>query len=297
MKINQLYILGVFALIFGGMQGQESLLSKLEKEQEIPSYEVLETFKGTYLSIGHSVETQKKGILEVSSMNRFWNKPIETSQSFVADKWNARVGLSYAFTDRFTFGAGYGTGYKSVDAYAKYRLFIQQNDGRKSPLSVTLLQTAVHRDKSKYDRGGPLDFSEKIAFTTQVLIARKITPNFSLQIAPTYIYRGEESLIPNESLNRYAVGFGGRYRIGGHVSVVSEYYYVFNEVDFMETYGPFSLGVNWELSDLLLQFKLTNARHFTEDKFIAKTANNFNTRDGNFHFGFHATYVIHFKKR
>ena len=47
----------------------------------------------------------------------------------------------------------------------------------------------------------------------------------------------------------------------------------------------------------MLQFHATNARSFVEDTFITQTTNNFNTKDGNFHFGFNATFVLHTKKK
>ncbi|MEM7382600.1 MAG: DUF5777 family beta-barrel protein, partial [Bacteroidota bacterium] len=83
---------------------------------------------------------------------------------------------------------------------------------------------------------------------------------------------------------------------GGHVSVVSEYYYTTNPIESFDTYGPFALGVNWELGDVMLQFMLTNAVNMVEDAFIAQTRNNFNFRNPNLNFGFNATYIIHFKR-
>ena len=65
----------------------------------------------------------------------------------------------------------------------------------------------------------------------------------------------------------------------------------------IDTYNAFMVGVNWELSHLLLQFQVTNARSFPEDTFITQTRNNFNAKDGNFHFGFNATFVLHTKKK
>ena len=46
-----------------------------------------------------------------------------------------------------------------------------------------------------------------------------------------------------------------------------------------------------------LQFHLTNVRNFAEDAFITQTANNFNFKDPNLHFGFNATFVLHTKKK
>lgn len=280
--------LGVFQMIHA-----QDLLQKLDDLTEDEQQHTIATFKGTTISIGHSVETRKKGSLEISTINRFWNTREEQSQSFAADKWNSRAGVDYSISDRLTVGAGYGTGYRSIDIFGKYRLFYQRDTGKKFPFSITLFQGGVYRGKSSF-KGivEEVPNSNKFAATTQLLIARKISRNFSLQVSPTYVYRAEDELAEGSTPHHFAVGFGGRYKVSSHVSVVSEYYYVANPVDFIDTYGAFSLGANWEVSDLLLQFKLTNARNVVEDKFIIKTENNFNFRDGNLHFGFQATYFI-----
>ena len=94
----------------------------------------------------------------------------------------------------------------------------------------------------------------------------------------------------------FAVGIGGRYRIGGHVSIASEYYYQANPITSTSNFDAFAIGVNWELTDLMLQFILTNAHNMAEDAFITQTRNNFNTRYGNLFFGFNATLVLHFRR-
>ena len=78
------------------------------------------------------------------------------------------------------------------------------------------------------------------------------------------------------------------------MSLVSEYYYVANKLESRKTYGAFVLVANWEVSKLLLQFKMINNPIFLEDTFIVQTFNNFNFDEGNFFFGFHATYHLQF---
>lgn len=60
---------------------------------------------------------------------------------------------------------------------------------------------------------------------------------------------------------------------------------------------PFPLGVNWDLSDVMLQFQLTNVRGAIEDEFITQTPNNFNFNDGNFVFGFTGIFILHFENK
>ena len=62
-------------------------------------------------------------------------------------------------------------------------------------------------------------------------------------------------------------------------------------------YNAFAIGVNWELSYIMLQFQLTNTRTFAEDRFIMQTSNNFNFKDGNLHFGFNATFTLQTDKK
>lgn len=294
MKSNVLFIV-IFFFMSLSVQSQ-SLLDAVRAQQDSVSFKTSATFKGNYISLGQSVETREQGVLEISWMNRFWNRPIPSSQSFVADKWNARLGVTYGITDKLTTGVAWTSGYRSADAFLKYRL-LQQTVNNKTPLSITLFQNAVFREKEPTLDGLDIQTTDKLAFTSQLLIARKINTNFSLQISPTFVHREADLVLEEDEANHIALGIGGRYRIGNHVSVVSEYYLIRDAISSVKTYSPFSLGVNWEVADLLLQFKLTNANNLVEDKFIIKTFNNFNFRDGNLHFGFHATYAIHLSKK
>ncbi len=300
MKNNTLFLLCFFILIgFSTSIHGQDLLETLEKEYpDTPQYEIA-TFKSTRISIGHSVENRKKGVLEIMAMNRFWNIPNYGGQSFVADKLSSRLALEYGISDRLTFGAGATTLEGVYDGFLKYKLIRQRKSKGGSPFSVTLFQNTSYRS----ERNEPFvdinlfdDFTDQLAFTSQVLIAHKFTPQFSLQVSPTFIHRGS-SAFEEDPHNQFAIGIGGRYKLGGHVSIVSEYYYLANPLKSIDTYDAFSLGVNWELSDVMLQFQLTNTRSMVEDAFITQTPNNFNFKDGNFVFGFNAIFVLHLNQK
>ncbi|WP_298316532.1 DUF5777 family beta-barrel protein [uncultured Aquimarina sp.] len=295
MKNNTFFLLFILMLIGCSFSmNAQDLLDKLEKEYPNKKEYEIATFKGTRISLGHSVENRRKGVLEVKAMNLFWNIPNRPSQSFVADKWTARIALEYGLSNRLTFGVG-GTTLEGVfDGFLKYNLVRQIKNGKGSPLSITLFQNASYRSN---DGGIGLsdDFIDRTAFTSQVLIARKFTSQFSLQLSPTYIHRS--SSFDEDPNNHFALGIGARYKVGGHISIVSEYYYLANPLKSIDTYDAFVLGVNWEMSDLMLQFQMTNARNMVEDAFITQTPNNFNLSDGNFVFGFNATYVLHFNQK
>ncbi|MEL6916753.1 MAG: DUF5777 family beta-barrel protein [Bacteroidota bacterium] len=295
MKNNKLLIL--LLLFFGGyfMSSAQDLLEVLEKEQQDTPLYTLATFKATRIAIGQSVETRKKGVLELQLMNRFWNTPVP-SQSFLADRLSTRFALEYGISDRLTFGAG-GTTWDGIfDGFLKYRLVRQRMDKKGFPLSITVFQNAAYYSKSYADMGITGDFSERLSFTSQLLIARKFTPNFSLQFSPTFTRRASIRFPQNRD-NIFTLGLGGRYKLGNHVSVVSEYHYVTNPLQSVDTYDAFAIGVNWELSDVILQFHLTNARSLETGAFTTQSLQNFNFNDGNLHFGFTFTYVWHLSKK
>ncbi len=290
-------LIGCFIIMHSAINAQ-GLLDKLNNEfPDKPVYEIA-TFKTTRIGLGHSIETRKKGALEISLYNRYWNIPNFEGQRFLADVVSTRYGLNYSFSDNFTLGLGYTNHDKITDGFIKYKLLKQRRNSKKGLVSITLVQSVSHRSIENTASGiyQQNSNSDKYAFTSQVLIARKINTELSLQIAPTFIHR-EKNPWANDPNNQFAVAFGGRHKISNHASIVSEYYYVANPLKTTQTYNPFMIGVNWELSYILLQFQMTNARTFTEDTFITQTRNNFNAKDGNFHFGFNATFVLDTKKK
>lgn len=295
--MNNRILFSVFGLLLSASAVGQDLLNNLSKEQEKQSFkdEVFGTFFGSRINLSHSIETREKGVLEIGVQSRFWNIPSD-QLSFDVDKVNIRLEASYALTDRFTIGAGYGTGYDSFDAFLKYGI-LKQKMHTGSPLSITLLQSVAHRQKNP-GITKQLDFDERIGLTSQVLIARKLSRNFSLQLMPTYTNRAADSFLPQTpQSSRFSLGFGGRYRIAKHFSLTAEYYEIFNRIDSPQTYSPFSLGANWEIADVLLQFNITNARNLVEDKFIAKSLQPFVLKDGDLHVGFNLVYLIHTRKK
>ena len=295
MKSNNIFFsMFLFLGIVSNLKAQD-LLEKLNQElKNVNQYEIA-TFKTTRIAISQSVETRKKGIVEFSIGNRYWDKPNNTEQSFLADEVSRRFGLNYAITDRFTAGFGYTNFDDIYDGYFKYQLLKQKTDIKKSPVSVTLYQNFTKRNKQI----GPItaynENTGNYAFTSQILIAHKFNPRLSVQLSPTLINNGS-SVLDEDPNTQFAIGFGARHKIGLHASIVSEYYYVANPIQSIETYEAFLVGINWELSYIQLQFHMTNARNFAEDLFITQTRNNFNFKDGAFHFGFNATFVIDFNK-
>ena len=291
MKINRIAIISVGCVLMSFQSYSQDILDKLSSQSIDTTFYTAATFKMTRLSIGHSLETRKKGVLEFYAHTRYWNTFSDRSTSFAADKMTASFGLDYAFTDIFTAGVSFTSLSEQWAGFLKYRVLRQKP--KSSIIGVTLLQNITYRSSRFTPTQLDNSVIDRATFTTQVLLGSKISKNFSFQIVPSLIIRGSKAF-DNDPAIQGALGFGGRYKVGNHVSLVSEYYYVVNKIESRTTYGAFALGANWEVGDVLLQFQLTNARIPTTDSFITETPFNFNFKNGYLVFGFNATYVFHF---
>ncbi|WP_350290357.1 DUF5777 family beta-barrel protein [uncultured Croceitalea sp.] len=290
-----IFVLSMFLFIVFNANSQD-LLNILEKEAPNTPLYTQATFKANRILIGQSVETRKKGVLEFVLGTRYWNIPNnDTSQSFGADRFSGHFGMQYAFTDRFTFGAGITSFDGIVNGFAKYRL-VRQTEDNKVPLGITLVQGASYFSRDFAIFSLPQNSSERLAYATQVILARKFNRNLSLQLTPTYIHSGVNQPVPDKK-DFFALGFGGRYKLSNHVTIASEYGYLFGRDEGEEGFNLFSLGVNWEISDLIMQFSMTNSKSFDDIASYTLNANNFHFRPGGLHIGVNATYVLHLKKR
>lgn len=295
MKIRVAFTLAMVLVLVNNSFSQD-LLEILESETPKETQFIPATFKMTRIAIGHSTEVRGKGVLEVFVANRFWNLPTENSQAFIADRMSSRLSLEYAISDNLTFGTGATTFDGLFDAHLKYRIPTKGKSGNGLPFRITLFQNISYNSSSIPNQTIADDFSDRTAFTSQVLLSKKVSKDFSFQLSPTYINK-KLGLQENDPTNFFAIGIGGRYKLGRHLSLVSEYYHTFNPVESFNTYNPFAIGANWELGDIMLQFMLTNAQSIVEDAFITQTRNNFNFGNPNLNFGFNATYVFHFKNK
>lgn len=267
----------------------QELLELLQSQQKDTTV-VTMPFKGTRIGLGHSTETRNKGTFEFAVGQRFWNTANEESSGFLVDEVCTTFALDYAFTDRLTIGSSISTLMTAATVFGKYRI-LQQRANSSFPLSITAVQ--IFNYKSEFfditgTRGSEL---EKIASTTQLLISHKFDRKFSAQISPTFINRGSNRF-EKDPLNQFALGAAARYKLTNHFELFSEYFYQVNPLQSIETFDAFSIGGNWEVSDLLLQFMLTNGRPYTEDGFITNTRQEFNVRNRNLTFGVRAVYTF-----
>lgn len=255
----------------------------LEEESQVTSNYVLGTFNGTRLLNGHSVETRKKGILEFLIQHRFGAINTGFDELFGLDESNIRFGFEYAFTDDLTVALGRSSFEKTFDGYVKYRLLKQREGTKPFPVSLTLFGSATLKTVKDYEPGNRPPNQDRMAYTTQILLARKFSEKVSVQLMPSYVHFNSvpSNADPNDM---FAVGFGTRVKISKRISINGEYYLNTSHFKSIDTKDALAFGVDIETGGHIFQLIFTNSRSMLEKGFIAETTGDF--FDGDIHFGF-----------
>jgi hypothetical protein len=231
--------------------------------------------------------------LDVRISHRFGPLNSGAYEFFGLDQANMRIGLEYGVTRWLMAGIGRGNYQKTFDAFAKFSLLRQASGQGSSPLSVSLFSSATIRTIKLTDPSEVGNFSAKMAYTGQLLIARKFSQSFSLQLMPTLINRNIVATSPD---NLAAIGAGGRVKLTKRVSVNAEYFYQLNPGTYLnsKSYNPLSIGFDVETGGHVFQLIFTNSVSMIEKGFIGETTGSW--LKGDVHFGFSISRVFNLKK-
>jgi len=271
---------------------QDDLLGELEKNTPAPTY-IAQTFKGSRLVNGHTVETTGAGTLEFIFAHRFGRLNGGAYELFGLDDAFVRIGLEYGVTGNLSVGVGRNSVDKTIDSYLKYKLLRQSQGGM--PVTVTAFGSAAYQTSPrKEDAPEGFENSDRLAYTGQLLIARKFTSGFSLQLMPTIVHKN--FVADNTGANdQVAIGVGGRVKVSRSVSLNAEYYYRVNPDTATPYKDALGFAIDIETGGHVFQIVLTNTRGMIERAFITETDGDF--FNGDIHLGFNVTRAFQLKKR
>lgn len=271
---------------------QDDLLGDLEKTTKKSNY-TSQTFKGTRLVNGHSVETINKGTLEFIFSHRFGRLNGGAYELFGLDDAFVRIGLEYGITDKLGIGIGRNSVDKTIDGYLKYKLLKQSNSG--SPITITAFGSTAYKTSPKAeDTPAGFENIDRLAYTAQILIARKFSQAISLQLMPTYIHKNYVAETEGDN-DQIALGAGGRFKVTRSVSFSAEYYYRINPDETSPYRNTLGFGIEIETGGHVFQIVLTNTRGMVERTFVTETDGNF--FKGDIHLGFNVTRIFQLKKK
>ncbi len=285
------FLLVIFFLLDSAtLLAQQDLLNELNSAVGEQTYYTFATFKSTRIINGNSIEQMKMRQLDFRVNHRFGAVNGGVYTLFGLDQAFVNLSFEYGITDWLQVGIRRGTYKKTYDGSLKLRLLRQSSGERVMPLSITYFADAAVNTLKFTNPNIENTFANRLAFTHQLLIARKFNERLSLQLSPSFVHRN--LVISTEENNTYAVGFGGRYKITRRVGVSFEYFWAGNTSRNTSLHNSASIGVDIETGGHVFQLFLTNSTAMLESVFIPETKGNW--LDGGIHFGFNISRVFAF---
>lgn len=278
-------------LTFSGKLLAQDLMDMLKDETPQTNY-AYATFKTTRIVLGQSVENPAKGTLQFLIEHDFGSLNQGAYAMWGLDQSTIRLGLEYGITDWLSVNIGRSSYEKTFDGSIKAKILRQSTGAKNMPVSMSFYGGAFLNSLHWTDTTRTNYFSSRMSYVAQLLIARKFSNSFSLQLTPTYIHK---NLVPyrTDRNDQLSIGIGGRYKIAQRTSINAEYFYQIPgfinsySVSGNETakYGNcLSVGVDIETGGHVFQFRLTNAQPMFERAFITETTNKWT--DGGIFLGF-----------
>ncbi len=247
------------------------------------SDEPVRIFYDTRAVTGHSTELNAEGQMKFIISHRFGTIGDGAYELFGLDRASMRIGFDYGITDRLNIGIGRSTQGKTVDAFAKYGVFKQQENG--SPVALTLLSTmSVNGLRQPSDRENK--FSSRVSYVFQALAARRVSDRLSIMLTPSLTHR---NLVATDSISHdvFALGGTARYLVNKRLTISGQYFYVApNQIEDRFT-NSLGIGIDLETKGHVFQFYIGNTRGMQEAMFITETTGDW--LDGDIHFGFNIT--------
>lgn len=288
------HFVAIFSLLLAGSYAfaQDSVVAPVVQK----SKPVKNTFGGVLIMDNQSVMVPVKGTLEMAIQHRFGS--VDNGKKDLYGLFapsNIRLGMSYAPINRLMVGAGVTKERMQVDMFAKYALFLETPG--KSPVSVSYFGNAVIDARAKSNFRNSVD---RFSYFNQVIIARKVTKDLSIQVAPSFSwYNNVEAYVNSkgvisEKMHNYhfAISVAGRYKISENSAITAGYDQPLTQHPTNNPHPNLSLGFETTTSSHTFQVFAGNYYGI-----VPESNNVFNQNDytkGQFVIGFNITHLWNF---
>ncbi len=280
------------------LSAQDDLLDELESGIE-EDKTVIAAFKGLKVVNFESTKLASSKDLFFVVSHRFGTVKNGIDDFFGLDNAVTQLKFIYGVNEWLNIGVARSSLQQKYGVHAKYRLLNQVEDGFPVTLvgyNLVTINTAL--DKDLLPR---LEFSDRLNYTTQVLISRKVSKKLSLLLAPTFVHENLATRSFNiqedgttefsdEDNNQFALGMGGRYKLTSRWSVNVDYGVHLNRNSNSNFKNPLSIGFDLETGGHVFQMHFTNAQAMFEDGFVVQGQGDWG--DGDFFFGFNLSRVF-----
>lgn len=267
----------------------ESLVAQMERRRTITD-EPVEVFLTMSLITMATSSNLQQNNMNSTIMHNFGLVSSGLEEFWGLDQGAAvRLGFDYGITDRLSIGIGRTSREDNVDLRFKYTL-LQQMKSDKIPVEVSLKgDLGINTQQERR-----FDFSnqDRLNMFGSIMVARRFSDALSLQVAPMISHFNTvviETTDQNPKHTHFGTSIGGEYRISLKHSVSFEYFARLGETT-KGTKNPMAISWQIDTGGHVFQMFFMNGNWFTEQHLLARTKDDFFTRD--FRLGFNVNRVF-----
>ena len=240
-------------------------------------------FKGLQICNIQSTKMTAKNDWYFLISHRFGDVTHGLDNFFGLDAAYTKIGGIYGVTDWWSVGLSRHTYNKTYELTTKERIATQIESG--FPFTVVLYNTLDVNSALKKEIDPGLKFSDRLAFSTQLLISRKITESLSLEINPVYIHKNLYEPT-EEKKDQFLVSGGGRLKVSKRISVNMDYAARVNKMEDTPYHNPLSIGMDIDTGGHIFQLVFSNSQAMNDVAYFTNGLGTWDSGQKGIFFGF-----------
>lgn len=276
-------ILILFLLVLNIANAQDDLLNQLDSIQPVEKQIETAAFKGLQICNVQSTKLPVKGEFYFLVSHRFGDLSNGINNFFGLDNALTKISGIYGVTNWLSLGVSRHTYGKTYELAAKYKLANQIENG--FPITIVGYNTMDINSQLDKDVLPGLQFNNRLAYTSQLLISRKFSNAFSFQLAPILVHKNLYDTT-TEQKDLFLVSAGGRMKISKRLSLNVDYAARVNAESQVKNafHDPLTFGLDIETGGHVFQLVFSNSQPMND---VATFANaNGKWFDQGMYFGF-----------
>ncbi|WP_158825454.1 DUF5777 family beta-barrel protein [Mucilaginibacter lacusdianchii] len=278
----------------------DSLLNSLSASSK--SDPVMATFKSTRLILSETSETIKKNNLNFMVIHRFGD--IAGADGGGKTFWgldnssDIYIGFEYGLTNNLDIDFGRSKYEQLLELGLKYNFLHQTADDR-IPVALTVIGKTGLKPYSVSTNVFD-DYTNRLNYFAQLIIARKFSSALSLQISPSYLRNNLPfPYLAGNERNFFALSAAGRLKFSKRMGIVVDYAHPFssfrNNSDSPKFYDPLGVGIEIETGGHVFTINFSNSQAISPINYLSGTTSGWGK--GQYRLGFTISRVFSFNKK
>ncbi len=265
----------VFTLVFvlfglGFSFAQDELFKELDSVKSNKKEIETAAFKALQICNMQSTKLPVKGEFYLLISHRFGDLSNGLDNFFGLDNALTKIGGIYGATNWLSLGLSRQTYNKTYEIAVKYKLADQVKEG--FPVTIVGYNTIDINSALSTDLYPELKFNNRLSYATELLISRKFSKSFSLELNSVFVHKNLYDDIIDQK-NVYLLAAGGRYKITKRMSLNLEYG---ARLSLPEGYtspyhNPVSVGLDIETGGHVFQLLFSNSQTMNDVAFFTNS--------------------------